>query len=121
VTVPIVALMSPDDLFFVARVQAAAKELGVSIVVSAPGHGLEICNVEKPRLVIVDLRAKGAISAVEELRAGHATRSTRIVGFYPHVETALRDAATAAGADEVLPQSAFTVRLGALLASAATG
>jgi NADH:ubiquinone oxidoreductase subunit 6 (subunit J) len=40
------------------------------------------------------------------------------VGFYPHVDRALREAALAAGVDQVLPRSAFTVRLAALLAGA---
>jgi hypothetical protein len=49
------------------------------------------------------------------LRADHATRSIHVIGFYSHVDRELREAALAAGLDQVLPRSAFTVRLPALL------
>jgi hypothetical protein len=39
-----------------------------------------------------------------------------VTGFFSHVDHATRDAALAAGVDEVLPRSAFVSRLPALLA-----
>lgn len=115
---PVVALLNDADLFFVVRIQETAKELGLPVIIASPHHGLEICEVEKPRLVILDLSAPGAIQAVRDLRSERKTRKIRIVGFYAHVNTALRDEALAAGVDEVLPQSAFTVRLSGILTDA---
>lgn len=51
-------------------------------------------------LVVVDLRAAGALEAVTGLEAG------RIVGFGPHVDGDLLAAATAAGI-EAMPRSRF--------------
>ena len=59
-------------------------------------------------LVIVDLARPGALDAIAGLRG------VRTVGFAPHVERDLLEAATAAGCDEVLPRSAFFRRLGDL-------
>ena len=44
------------------------------------------------------------------------TRELRVVGFYSHVDQATREAALASGVDDVLPRSAFTARLPAILA-----
>ena len=115
---PVVALMNNNDLFFVSRVQETARQLGIPIVVSPPRHGLEICEVERPRLVILDLQAPDAIQTAREIAGSRTGGVPRIVGYYPHVNTALRDEAVAAGVDEVLPQSAFTARLSRLLTDA---
>jgi CheY-like chemotaxis protein len=52
---------------------------------------------------------------IRALKDDPDARRIPIVAFYPHVETERRDAARAAGADQVLPRSAFTVRLASLL------
>ena len=49
------------------------------------------------------------------LKADDRTRAVPVVGFYSHVETALRRSALEAGIDEALPRSAFTQRLPELL------
>ena len=60
-------------------------------------------------VVVVDLSRPGALDAVRGLDA-------RIIGFAPHVERELLEAAAEAGCDEVLPRSAFFRRVGELLA-----
>jgi CheY-like chemotaxis protein len=71
---------------------------------------------ELPDLVIVDLTSAGdPLALVRALKTTPETRPVPLVGFYPHVEGALREAALAAGADRVLPRSAFTARLAELL------
>ena len=67
--------------------------------------------------MILDLQAPGdPLALTRALKSDPATRGIPVVGFYPHVEGALREAALAAGVDQELPRSAFTVRLAALLA-----
>jgi len=65
--------------------------------------------------LLVDLN----ITAVDPLAAIAAAKKLpeppRIIGFLSHVQTDLAAAARAAGADEVLPRSAFSARLPEIL------
>lgn len=105
------------DLFFATRIAATAARLGVTLETPAPEQAPVAIRQRPPDLVILDLRAPGdPLALARALKADPATRSVPVVGFYPHVEGELREAALAAGVDQVLPRSAFTVRLAALLA-----
>jgi len=105
------------DLFFAARIAGAAQQLGVTLTMPAPGTAREAIRGAPPDLVILDLHAPGdPLELARALRSDPDTRSLPIVGFYSHVDQALRAAALAAGLDQVLPRSAFTRRLPALLA-----
>jgi CheY-like chemotaxis protein len=107
------------DLFFAARIAATGVAAGVDVRASAPHAALEDIRAAVPDLVIVDLTAGPAIfDLVRALKADPALRATPVVGFYPHVEDALRASALAAGVDQILPRSAFTRRLASLLAGA---
>ena len=104
------------DLFFATRIAATAAQLGVTLEVPPPEGALDAVRRRPPDLLILDLLAAGdPMALTRALKADPATRSVTVVGFYPHVEQALREAALAAGVDLVLPRSAFTVRLPALL------
>jgi DNA-binding NarL/FixJ family response regulator len=63
------------------------------------------------RTVVVDLSRPGVLDALSAL----TTAEVRTIGFGSHVDSALLDAARAAGCDEVLPRSAFFRRLQELL------
>lgn len=104
------------DLFFATRISATAAEVGVPLEILAPEAALAAIRTALPALVVLDLHAPGdPLALVRALRADPATRSLRVLGFYAHVDQALRSAALAAGVDEALPRSAFTRRLPALL------
>jgi len=104
------------DLFFAARIMATARHAGAVVRMAEPAAALAACRAAPPDLVIVDLHAAGdPLALVRALKADAATAAVPVVGFYSHVDTALRDAATAAGTDHVLPRSAFTVKLPELL------
>lgn len=107
------------DLFFATRIAGTAAHLGVMLEMPAPEAALEIIRRAPPDLVILDLHAPGEpLALARALRADPATGTVPLIGFYSHVDGALREAALAAGLDQVLPRSAFTVRLPALLAGA---
>ncbi|HEY2955603.1 MAG TPA: hypothetical protein VGK89_10195 [Candidatus Eisenbacteria bacterium] len=111
------AIVVVPDLFFSTRIGAAAKALGVEVDEVDAARALDACRARPPDLVILDLHAPGdPLALARALGADHATRAVPIVGFYSHVDEALRKAAVEAGVDHVLPRSAFTVRLPALLA-----
>jgi hypothetical protein len=60
---------------------------------------------------VVDLSRPGAVDALGAVPAG-----VRTIAYGSHVDTAVLDAARAAGCDEVLPRSAFFSHLPTLLA-----
>jgi len=105
------------DLFFATRIAATAARLGVALETPAPPEALVAIRERPPDLVILDLGAPDdPLAVARALKADPTTQNVPVVGFYPHVEGELREAALAAGVDHVLPRSAFTARLPALLA-----
>jgi DNA-binding NarL/FixJ family response regulator len=111
----VVALM--DDLFFQMKVAETAKHLGLELKVAANGDALLALLETPPKLVIVDLNARSQpIHTIERIRAGK--NDVRVVGFLSHVQTDLAAQARAAGCDEVMPRSAFTQNLAAILGTA---
>jgi CheY-like chemotaxis protein len=108
------------DLFFATRIEGTARRLGVTLETPSPAVALEVIRGAPPDLVLLDLHAAGDILAlVRALRADPATRTVPLVGFYAHMDRDLREAALAAGVDQVLPRSAFTARLPLLLSGEA--
>ena len=105
------------DLFFATRIATTAQALGVENAACPAGETLETCRRDPPDLVILDLHGPGDPAGLARaLKSDPATRRVPIVGFYSHVDQETRRAAEAAGVDAVLPRSAFTARLAALLA-----
>lgn len=110
------AVVVVRDLLFATKITGTAQVLNVSTrsVADADTLRSELGNGDT-RLVIVDMalpegEAENAIRAAAESQP-----KPTIVAFYSHVETALRDAAQAAGADLVVPRSRFAADLPALL------
>ena len=66
------------------------------------------------KLVVIDLNAKNQpLATLEHLCATH--KELRVVAFLSHVQTELAAQARAAGCSEVMPRSAFTQNLAAIL------
>ena len=111
----IVALM--DDLFFQMKVAETAKQLGLELKVAANGDALQGLLEPPPKLVIVDLNARSQpIAAIERLRS--VQKDLPVVGFLSHVQRELAAQAQAAGCNQVMPRSAFTQNLAAILGAA---
>lgn len=111
----VVALM--DDLFFQMKVAETAKHLGLELKVATNGDALLGLLEPSPNLVIVDLNARSQpLAAIERLRA--ARKDLRVIGFLSHVQRDLAAQAEAAGCNEVMPRSAFTQNLAAILSTA---
>jgi DNA-binding NarL/FixJ family response regulator len=111
-------LASVDDLFFRSKVRTTAKHLGIEITFAATAD--EIVAQAKslqPTLVIFDLNSQkmDAIATIAALKSDRDTSALRALGFASHVHTELIAAARKAGADEVLPRSAFAGRLAEIL------
>ena len=113
-------LIAVPDLFFLARIEAAATLAGTSLERCASAELTARCAARRPDLVILDLHAGGdPLAGVRALKAAAELASIPVVGFYSHVEQDTRRLAQQAGVDQVLPRSAFTSRLAELLAGGA--
>ena len=111
----VVALM--DDLFFQMKLAETAKHLGVEVKVAATAEALLPLLDPAPKLLIVDLNSRSQpIATIQRLRADK--NGVRVIAFLSHVQTDLAAQARAAGCDEVLPRSAFTQNLAAILGAA---
>ena len=111
----VVALM--DDLFFQMKVAETAKHLGVEFKVATTREALLGLLTPAPKLVIVDLNARGEpLKAIAEVRA--MASGLRIVAFLSHVQKDLAEQAHHAGCSDVMPRSSFTQNLAAILNSA---
>jgi DNA-binding NarL/FixJ family response regulator len=111
----VVALM--NDLFFQMKVLETAKYVGVDFKVAATPDAFFAALESSPKLVIIDLNAAGdPIGVIQKLRA--AKNEVRVVAFLSHVQRDLAAQAQAAGCSEVLPRSAFTQNLAAILSTA---
>ena len=111
----IVAMM--DDLFFQMKVAETAKHLGLELKVASNGDALLSLLDPAPKLVIVDLNARSQpLAAIERVRA--AQKDLKVIGFLSHVQHDLAAQANSAGCNEVMPRSAFTQNLAAILSAA---
>ncbi|MGH9225820.1 MAG: hypothetical protein ACRD2W_19000 [Acidimicrobiales bacterium] len=89
------------------RSKVAAAPADVTFV-RQPGELADAAASESADLVVVDVTRPGAIEAVAGL-------STKVIAFSKHTNREAMDAATAAGADQVLARSAFFARINELL------
>jgi CheY-like chemotaxis protein len=113
-------LALPADLMFASRIRAAATSLGIEVgVLARPAALLDAARENPPRLVLVDLDARGwdPANVVRDLKQDERTSSATVVAFVSHVRQDAIEAARAAGADRVLARSAFIRDLPAILSA----
>ena len=110
-----------EDLFVVAKMQEAARKLGIKIQFSkAEKETLaaitDAPEAERPSLIVFDLNNGNAkpLSAIPKLKA-KLKRGTSIIGFLQHIQGDLKLKAIEAGCDSVMPRSAFSQNLPNLL------
>jgi len=106
-----------DDLFFQMKLAETAKHLGLEVKVATNAESLLQLLDPPPQLVIMDLNARSQpLAAMQQLRS--ALPQLRVIGFLSHVQTDLAERAKAAGFDEIMPRSKFSLNLPDILASA---
>ncbi|HSL21557.1 MAG TPA: hypothetical protein VK886_08475 [Vicinamibacterales bacterium] len=109
-----------EDLLFSSKIRSVAKQIGVDLAFArTPDEILQKTRAERPSLVIVDLNGAKTdpIGTIAALKADVSTAGVRVLGFASHVHVDLIQAAREAGAEEVLPRSAFAARLPEILGS----
>ncbi len=102
---------------FTVKIQEAAKRAGVQAVfVRTEDEALAEAK-RNPAVVILDLNnsAVKPLDVIAKLKTDEATRKVRLLGFVSHVEADLKQAAEEKGCDAVMPRSAFSHNLAAIL------
>jgi DNA-binding NarL/FixJ family response regulator len=116
-------LVAVDDLLFSSKIRAAAKHAGVELTFArTPAEILERARSGRPALAIFDLDSAKTdpVATIAALKTDPDLASIRTLAFASHVHTALIGAAREAGAEQVLPRSAFASNLADILQSAGT-
>ena len=109
-----------DDLFFVAKVQAAARQSGVELkTTTAASFDAATLKTLQPAAVIIDLDCQSAdpaslIKQIKEL-------AVPVIGFVSHVNIEKQNQAVAAGIDRWMPRSEFSANLPKILRDASEG
>lgn len=106
------------DLMFASKIRGTARGQGTELVmVSRPGELPDHVRTQRPRLVLVDLDARGgdAVEAIRAMKVDAEIRDVRVVAFASHRAAERIQAAREAGADSVLARSAFVQQLPTLL------
>lgn len=107
-----------DDLFFIVKINDAAKRCGLSCeFLKSAQEVLDRVRQEPPLLIIVDLNARSLkpVDLIARLRAEEAQKKVSIIAFVSHVEADLKNRAQSAGASMVLARSAFSTNLPQIL------
>lgn len=113
-------IVAVHDAFFLAKITDAAQALHYQLF---PAHSereiVDIAQQHKPSFIIIDLVNKqlNPLACVEKLKKDPALKEIKIIGYLPHVQIALHEAALKVGCDLVLPRSAFVNVLPKLLQS----
>ena len=110
-------LAAVRDLFFVAKITAAAKRVGVPVEFVREETAVLQKTASTPAMLILDLSDAQLhpIPLITKLKADPARKEVRIIGFLSHVQAALMREAHQAGCDVVLPRSVFSQNLDELL------
>jgi CheY-like chemotaxis protein len=107
-----------SDLFFLIKINDAAKKLGITVefVKDAP-LALEKFK-SKPAAVIFDLSCESAdpIGLIRAIKQDPETKNIRTIAFVSHVRIDVKRSAEEAGCDLVVARSAFAQNLPAILA-----
>jgi PleD family two-component response regulator len=115
---PVVALTA--DLMFAARVQGAAKAVGVDVHLGRSAADImRLAGLLSPRLLIVDLDARSLdpIALIAQLKADAATAAIPILAYVSHVREDLITKAQRAGVDQVMARGAFARQLPSILSA----
>jgi DNA-binding NarL/FixJ family response regulator len=116
-------LVAVDDLLFSSKIRTVAKQAGVELAFArTPADIIERARQDRPALVIFDLDSPKThpVQTIASLKADPALAGIRTLGFASHVHTDLIAAARKAGAEQVLPRSAFASNLADILLATRT-
>lgn len=114
-------LIAVEDLLFSSKIRAVVRQLGVELAFArTPEDILQKVGADAPSLVVFDLNSAKThpLETIAAIKSDPALAASRVIGFASHVHVDIIHAARQAGADDVLPRSAFASRLPEILGGA---
>jgi CheY-like chemotaxis protein len=105
-------------MFFASKIRAVAEAVGKEMSFPRSVDAVVLKAREtKPRLIVVDLHNQriDPVALARALRSDDDLRSIKLLGFFSHVQTDLKNSALSAGFDEVIPRSVFARDLAEIL------
>jgi len=106
-------LLLVPDLFFQARIETAARRMGMKVLKAADWRSaVEQSKKSAPAGVVLDLgapAAAGPFKFLEKRRADKALAAMRTLGFLDHVRTDLAEKARKAGCATVVTKNALSL------------
>jgi CheY-like chemotaxis protein len=106
-----------SDLFFIAKINEAAKHAGVSVeYVTGEQEVIEKARTF-PLVIILDLNldASHPLRLIGKLKADSHLKTISLIGYLSHIQGELKQKAQEAGCDMVMPRSAFSMNLPVIL------
>jgi hypothetical protein len=110
-----------EDLFFLAKIQEAARKIGVKVAFVKADKDIvsrlaDVPEGSRPSLIVFDLNNVSAkpLTLIPRLKS-KMKRGTSVIGFLSHLQGDLKAKAMEAGCDMVMPRSAFSQNLPNLL------
>jgi CheY-like chemotaxis protein len=116
-------LAAVDDLLFRSKIRTVGNQVGATLVFARTTEEIIAqAKAVRPRLVVLDLNndKSDPIGTIAALKRDPELAAIPILGFASHVHVDLIRAARIAGADDVLPRSAFAANLGQILSEPAS-
>lgn len=106
-------LLLVPDLFFQARIETAARRMGLRVLKAVTWKAaLEVAKKTPPAGVVLDLgapAAAGPFKFLEKRRADRALAGMRTLGFLDHVRADLAEKARKAGCSTVVTKNALSL------------
>lgn len=106
-------LLLVPDLFFQARIETAARRMGMKVLKASDWKGaVEVSKKTPPAGVVIDLGASvaaGPFKFLEKRRADKALAGMRTLGFLDHVRADLAEKARKAGCSTVVSKNALSL------------
>ena len=102
-----------NDMFFAAKIRAAAQNAGREVESVKSLEQAEKLADDPPSMIIVDLNSDrlDGVEVIGLLKSNPTLKATPIIGFLSHVQLDLKQAAKTAGCDYVIPRSMFSMKL----------
>lgn len=107
-----------EDMFFAAKIRGTAEALEVEIKFARNlEKAIELAREERPAIIIADLHAQTCdpFQLARRLKADEELRTIPLLGFFSHVQVALKEQAELAGFDRIVPRSFFASHLPEIL------
>ena len=106
-------LLLVPELFFQARIETAARRMGMKVLKAADWKGaIEVSKKTPPAGVVIDLGAPasaGPFKFLQKMKGDKALASMRTLGFLDHVRTDLAEKARKAGCSTVVSKNALSL------------